>query len=125
MPKLTRHVCAPSSIGLGTGLAIKTSWHDAWGISAGALIVSAYEPLKGFGLFCSVVVALGLIANSTPAAVRRDRRSRPSVTLTNSVQTGIATPSSVALMTVDISSPLTNMNWLRTTPDMLRAASRR
>lgn len=29
-------------------------------------MVAAFEPLKGFGRFCSVIVALGLIANSTP-----------------------------------------------------------
>ncbi|KAK5995719.1 Purine-cytosine permease fcyB [Cladobotryum mycophilum] len=53
-------------IGLGTGIAGNTSWADASAVSTGALIVEGYAPLGGFGKFCSVVVALGVIANSVP-----------------------------------------------------------
>ena len=50
-------------IGLGSGLASNASWVDAYGESQGALIVEGYRPLGAFGSFCSVIVALGLIAN--------------------------------------------------------------
>lgn len=53
-------------IGLATGVTHHTAWAEANAISAGALIVAGFEPLKGFGLFCSVIVALGIIANSIP-----------------------------------------------------------
>ncbi|KAF7546312.1 hypothetical protein G7Z17_g8529 [Cylindrodendrum hubeiense] len=55
------------AIGLATGVVNNTAWSDANAISTGALIVAAYEPLNGFGRFCSVIVALGVIANSTPS----------------------------------------------------------
>jgi purine-cytosine permease-like protein len=55
------------AIGLATGLVDNKAWSDANAISTGALIVAAYEPLHGFGRFCSVVIALGVIANSTPS----------------------------------------------------------
>ncbi|KAK7424597.1 Vitamin B6 transporter [Neonectria magnoliae] len=55
------------AIGLATGLVNNTAWSDANAISTGALIVAAFDPLYGFGRFCSVVVALGVIANSTPS----------------------------------------------------------
>ncbi|CAG1992608.1 unnamed protein product [Fusarium graminearum] len=55
------------AIGLATGLVNNKDWADANAISTGALIVKAYDPLRGFGKFCSVVVALGVIANSTPS----------------------------------------------------------
>jgi purine-cytosine permease-like protein len=54
------------AIGLATGIANNTSWSDANDISTGALIVAGFAPLKGFGSFCSVVVALGVISNSVP-----------------------------------------------------------
>lgn len=53
-------------IGLATGIATTPAWSDAYNISSGALIVSGYGPLAGFGKFCSVIVALGVIANSVP-----------------------------------------------------------
>ncbi|KAG8417333.1 Vitamin B6 transporter [Metarhizium acridum] len=55
------------AIGLGTGVANSPAWAEANGVSSGALIVAGYEPLKGFGRFCSVVVSLGVIANSIPS----------------------------------------------------------
>ncbi|KAK4188297.1 putative purine-cytosine transporter [Podospora australis] len=53
-------------IGLATGVANHESWAEANAISTGALIVAGFSPLKGFGLFCSTIVALGIIANSIP-----------------------------------------------------------
>jgi NCS1 nucleoside transporter family len=50
-------------IGLACGMLINTNWEAAYGVSQGALIVEAYKPLGGFGSFCGVVVALGLVAN--------------------------------------------------------------
>ncbi|PNS13954.1 Purine-cytosine permease fcyB [Sphaceloma murrayae] len=50
-------------IGLGSGVTAIPEWGEAYGVSQGALIVQGYAPLGGFGSFCSVVVALGLIAN--------------------------------------------------------------
>lgn len=55
------------AIGLGTGVANSPAWAAANDVSSGALIVAGYEPLKGFGRFCSVVVSLGVIANSIPS----------------------------------------------------------
>ncbi|RMJ10398.1 hypothetical protein CDV36_009975 [Fusarium kuroshium] len=55
------------AIGLATGLTNNKDWTDANAVSTGALIVAAYDPLHGFGRFCSVVIALGVIANSTPS----------------------------------------------------------
>ncbi|KJZ77685.1 hypothetical protein HIM_02862 [Hirsutella minnesotensis 3608] len=54
-------------IGLATGVANLPAWSAANAVSSGALIVAGYEPLAGFGRFCSVVVALGVIANSIPS----------------------------------------------------------
>ncbi|KAI1338437.1 hypothetical protein F5Y15DRAFT_387256 [Xylariaceae sp. FL0016] len=53
-------------IGLATGIPSNRPWSDANAISTGALITAGYDPLHGFGKFCSVVVALGVIANSIP-----------------------------------------------------------
>lgn len=53
-------------IGLATGVTNHASWADANAISTGALIAAGFAPLQGFGLFCSVIVALGVIANSVP-----------------------------------------------------------
>ncbi|KAG6015892.1 hypothetical protein E4U41_004547 [Claviceps citrina] len=55
------------AIGLATGVANSPAWAAANDISSGALIVAGYEPLRGFGRFCSVVVSLGVIANSIPS----------------------------------------------------------
>lgn len=53
-------------IGLASGVASRQEWADAYAISSGALITEGFSPLKGFGKFCSVVVALGVIANNVP-----------------------------------------------------------
>ncbi|KAI9648353.1 hypothetical protein NHQ30_002986 [Ciborinia camelliae] len=51
--------------GLASGLANTPSW-EAAGAGSGALIVAGFESLGGFGKFCSVIAALGLIANMVP-----------------------------------------------------------
>lgn len=53
-------------IGLSSSLATNTSWKSAYSISQGALIVEGFAPLGSFGSFCSVIIALGLIANLIP-----------------------------------------------------------
>ena len=53
-------------VGLASGIASNPSWSDAYGISSGALILAGYDGLGGFGKFCGVVVALGVIANNIP-----------------------------------------------------------
>ncbi|OJK03130.1 hypothetical protein ASPACDRAFT_76209 [Aspergillus aculeatus ATCC 16872] len=50
--------------GLGSGVANYAKYSEAYSVGAGALIVEGFSPLGGFGKFCSVVVALGLIANT-------------------------------------------------------------
>jgi purine-cytosine permease-like protein len=54
-------------IGLATGIRLNPVWEDAYSISIGALIVTAYNGLQGFGSFCAVIIALGLISNCAPA----------------------------------------------------------
>lgn len=51
-------------IGLGSGIATNPSWEAAYTRGQGALIVEGFAPLDGFGKFCSVIIALGLIANT-------------------------------------------------------------
>jgi len=53
-------------IGLASGIANNAAWAAAYDVSQGALIVEAFRPLGGFGLFCSVVIALGIISNIVP-----------------------------------------------------------
>lgn len=53
-------------IGLASGIATNSEYFNAWNQGAGALIVTAFNPLGNFGKFCSVVVALGLISNTIP-----------------------------------------------------------
>ncbi|KAL9595592.1 MAG: hypothetical protein Q9219_006356 [cf. Caloplaca sp. 3 TL-2023] len=53
-------------IGLGSGVATNAVWSTANDTSAGALIVAGFDGLKGFGGFCGVVVALGVISNNIP-----------------------------------------------------------
>jgi purine-cytosine permease-like protein len=53
-------------IGLASGIATNSSWADAYAVSSGALINEGFAPLRDFGKFCSVIVALGLISNSVP-----------------------------------------------------------
>ncbi|KAH6884589.1 permease for cytosine/purines, uracil, thiamine, allantoin-domain-containing protein [Thelonectria olida] len=55
------------AIGLATGLTNNQAWTDANAVSTGALIVTAFDPLHNFGRFCSVIIALGVVANSTPS----------------------------------------------------------
>lgn len=56
----------PHSIGLGSGLATNPSWAAAFDTSTGALLEAGFQPLRGFGKLCAVVVALGLVSNSIP-----------------------------------------------------------
>ncbi|KAI9367603.1 nucleoside transporter [Aspergillus egyptiacus] len=51
-------------IGLASGITTHAEYSAAYNIGQGALIVEGFGPLHGFGKFCSVVVALGLIANA-------------------------------------------------------------
>lgn len=53
-------------IGLASGIATNPAWGDAYRISSGALILAGYDGLKGFGKFCGVIVALGVISNNIP-----------------------------------------------------------
>ena len=53
-------------IGIATGIAVNPTWSAANDVSTGNVIVETYAPLGGFGRFCAVVVALGVIANSIP-----------------------------------------------------------
>lgn len=52
--------------GLGSGVANNKDWRDAYDVSQGALLVQGFAPLGTFGDFCSVIIALGLIANMIP-----------------------------------------------------------
>ncbi|KAF6234092.1 hypothetical protein HO173_007511 [Letharia columbiana] len=54
-------------IGLASGIAVTPSWSTAYDISSGALILEGYSAVGGFGKFCGVVVALGVIANNVPS----------------------------------------------------------
>jgi purine-cytosine permease-like protein len=54
---------------LGTGLASGLQNDPVWavaGTGTGALVVAGYNGLGGFGKLCSVIAALGLIANMVP-----------------------------------------------------------
>ncbi|KAL8710762.1 MAG: hypothetical protein Q9220_004780 [cf. Caloplaca sp. 1 TL-2023] len=53
-------------IGLASGVASNPAWSTANDISSGALIVAGFDGLRGFGKFCGVIVALGVIANDCP-----------------------------------------------------------
>jgi len=53
-----------SGIGLGSGITAHAEYATAYAKGQGALIVEGFGPLHGFGKFCSVIVALGLIANT-------------------------------------------------------------
>ncbi|KAJ5888220.1 Nucleoside transporter [Penicillium taxi] len=55
-----------SGIGLASGISTYPEYSAAYAIGQGALIVEAFGPLHGFGKFCSVIVALGLVANTVP-----------------------------------------------------------
>ncbi|KAH8423267.1 purine-cytosine permease family protein [Aspergillus melleus] len=51
-------------IGLASGITSHPEYEAAYNNGAGALIVEGFGPLHGFGKFCSVIIALGLIANT-------------------------------------------------------------
>ncbi|KAJ5128304.1 hypothetical protein N7526_006470 [Penicillium atrosanguineum] len=51
-------------VGIGTGTASNPNWANAYDQSTGALLVEIFRPLDRFGSFCSVILALGLIANN-------------------------------------------------------------
>lgn len=53
-------------VGLGSGIANNQDWSDAYDVSSGALILAGYNGLGGFGKFCGVIIAIGLIANNVP-----------------------------------------------------------
>jgi purine-cytosine permease-like protein len=53
-------------VGLGSAVAVVPAWQDAYNISPGTLLETSYLPVKGFGKFCAVVVALGVTANNIP-----------------------------------------------------------
>jgi purine-cytosine permease-like protein len=53
-------------VGLASGVATDAGWAGAYGISSGALILAGYDGLAGFGKFCGVTIALGVIANNIP-----------------------------------------------------------
>ena len=51
-------------VGLASGTFTNKDWDDAYGVSAGALILAGYNGLGGFGKFCGVIVALGLVSGT-------------------------------------------------------------
>ncbi|CAG7921451.1 unnamed protein product [Penicillium olsonii] len=51
-------------VGLASGITAHSEYAAAYNEGQGALIVEGFGPLHGFGKFCSVVCALGLIANT-------------------------------------------------------------
>lgn len=53
-------------IGLASGIPSNPLYANAYKTSQGALLVAGFSPLKDFGKFCGVVVALGVIANLIP-----------------------------------------------------------
>ena len=50
-------------IGIASGVAVTPSWSSAYEISSGALILEGYGHTGGFGKFCCVVIAFGIISN--------------------------------------------------------------
>ncbi|MCJ1365721.1 hypothetical protein MMC16_004846 [Acarospora aff. strigata] len=53
-------------IGLASGIVTNVRYASAYETGQGALIVEGFSPLHGFGKFCAVLVALGLVANIIP-----------------------------------------------------------
>ena len=53
-------------VSLASGINITPVWATAYKTSSGALILAGYDGLGGFGKFCGVIVALGVIANNIP-----------------------------------------------------------
>ena len=54
-------------VAIATGVATTPGWSDAYATSSGALLLACYEGLGSFGGFCTVLLALGGIANNAPA----------------------------------------------------------
>ena len=54
-------------VAIATGVATTPGWADAYATSSGALILACYDGLGAFGGFCTVLIALGGIANNAPA----------------------------------------------------------
>ena len=48
-------------VGMASGTFTHPDWNDAYQISAGALLLAGYDGLGGFGKFCGVILALGLV----------------------------------------------------------------
>jgi NCS1 nucleoside transporter family len=48
-------------VGLASGTFTHPDWNDAYEVSAGALLLAGYNGLGGFGKFCGVILALGLV----------------------------------------------------------------
>lgn len=55
-------------IGLGTVIDSSAYYADKYGSSPGGVLMTAYDPLGGFGKFCAVINVLSLVANNTPGA---------------------------------------------------------
>jgi purine-cytosine permease-like protein len=55
-------------VGLASGVSRNADWSNAYSISSGALIIAGYDGLAGFGKFCGVIVAFGVIANNIPGS---------------------------------------------------------
>ena len=53
-------------VGLGAGVVANPAWSTAYDTSSGALILAGYGGLGGFGKFCGVLIAFGVIANNVP-----------------------------------------------------------
>ncbi len=53
-------------IGLASAIPSTPSFSTAYDTSQGALLVTGFASLNGFGKFCGVVIALGLVANIVP-----------------------------------------------------------
>ena len=53
-------------IGLASGIPSTLLYATAYDTGQGALIVAGFSPLGNFGKFCSVIIALSLIANIVP-----------------------------------------------------------
>ncbi|KAI9744550.1 MAG: hypothetical protein M1818_002079 [Claussenomyces sp. TS43310] len=58
-------LCFLLGVGLASGINNDPAWAKA-GLGSGGLIVAGYDDLGSFGKSCSVVAALGLVANMVP-----------------------------------------------------------
>ena len=54
-------------VAIATGVATTPGWATAYATSSGALLLACYDGLGAFGGFCTVLLALGSIANNAPA----------------------------------------------------------